>query len=465
MRHFTVFLLSILSVASLNGSASSQRRSAIRILPAKDRMVIVISLDGFPAWTFTDPTLPTPMLRRLAREGVLAQGMKVSNPAVTWPNHTSMITGVHPEKHGVLYNGLLLRGGPEDPPKVEPWRDKAEMVRVPTVYDLAYKAGLTTAQVDWVAIQNPGTITWEFPERPNVNGVIEREMIAEGLLTEMEAQEFNKNNPAWRDQVWTDAAIHIIKKHRPNLMLFHLLNLDAVQHRYGPKTFAGYTAQAYIDTCVRELFDALKSANLLDRVTILIVSDHGFKTAKRAIKANALLRQKGLVRGEGNKVTCDAYVIPEGGTAMVYVTNPENRKRLAPQMKEDFLALEGVASVLGPADFHSLGLPTPDENNQMADLVIVAKEGYSFNGAAAGDPVVDITEGMSTGNHGYLSADPEMNAIFIAWGYGIQGGQRLGVINNLDVAPTVAALLGLKMEGVTGQRLDAILKLPATTKR
>jgi len=143
---------------------------------------------------------------------------------------------------------------------------------------------------------------------------------------------------------------------------------------------------------------------------------------------------------------------------MAYVLNPENRTRQIPKMKEIFLALEGITRVLGPADFHSLGLPMPDENNQMADLVLVAREGYSFTGANTGDSVVDITEGTNPGNHGYLSTDPEMNAIFIAWGYGIQGGQRLGIINNVDVAPTIASLLGLRMEGIAGKELNTILK-------
>ncbi|HZN10578.1 MAG TPA: alkaline phosphatase family protein, partial [Blastocatellia bacterium] len=151
MRRLAVLLIFGLLMASSRGSASPQRQPAAGPIRAKDRIVVVISLDGFPAWTFDDPTLPTPTLRRLAREGVVAQRMKVSNPSVTWPNHTSMVTGVQPDKHGVLYNGILVRGGPNRPPRVEPWRDKAEMVRVPTVYDLAYKAGLTTAQVDWVA--------------------------------------------------------------------------------------------------------------------------------------------------------------------------------------------------------------------------------------------------------------------------------------------------------------------------
>jgi predicted AlkP superfamily pyrophosphatase or phosphodiesterase len=316
--------------------------------------------------------------------------------------------------------------------------------------------------VDWVAIQNPGTITWEFPERPNVRGVIEREMIAAGLLTEKEVQEFGKNNSVWKDQVWTGAAIHILKKHKPNLLLFHLLNLDSVHHRYGAKTPAGYTAQAFLDTCVQQVLDALKAAGLLERSTILIVSDHGFKTAKRTIRANAALRQKGLLRGEGSDLRCDAYVIPEGGTAMAYVTNPENRRRLLPELKETFLALEGVARLLEPEDFHGFGMPRPEENDQMADLVIVAKDGYSFSGTDTGDPVVDIPQVANPGNHGYLSTDPDMDGIFIAWGYGIRAGERLGAVNNVDLAPTIAALLGLKMEGIAGKRLETMLKPRAT---
>jgi predicted AlkP superfamily pyrophosphatase or phosphodiesterase len=243
-----------------------------------------------------------------------------------------------------------------------------------------------------------------------------------------------------------------------------LLNLDATHHRYGPKTPAGYTAQAYIDTRVQSLIDALQKANLLERTTILVVSDHGFKTAKRAIRANVALRQGGLLQGDGANLGGDAFVIPEGGVAMAYVTDPKNKGGLVPKMKEMFTAIEGVDRVLEPADYPRFGLPTPAESDQAPDLILVAKDGYSFSGGAVGDPVVALAEGASPGNHGYLSDDPEMDAIFIAWGYGVRGGERLGVIHNVDIAPTIAALLGLKMEGVAGRRLDPALKLPETAR-
>jgi predicted AlkP superfamily pyrophosphatase or phosphodiesterase len=459
MSRLAYTLLALIGAIVLGTLGASHGQTRTGVIPAKDRIVVVISIDGFPAYAFDDRRLSTPTLLRLAREGVKAQGMKIVNPAVTWPNHTTMVTGVPPAKHSVLFNGLLVRDNQKIPPKVEPWRDKEEMVKATTVYDLAFKSGLTTAQVDWVAITNPKTITWEFAERPNAQGMIEKEMIADGLVNEKDLLEFTTSSPVWRDEVWTNAAAHIIRKHKPNLLLYHLLNTDSTQHRYGPRTPASATALAYADTRVQQILDSLKSADLLDRATVLVVSDHGFKIAKRNIRPNTLLREKGLLTVEGNKVTsADAYVIPEGGTAMVYVTDPANRKRLVPQLREWFSKLEGVDRVLGSEDFPALGMPDPEKNNQMADLVLAGKEGYSFGANADGAPVVEITSPGNPGNHGYLNSDPDMNAIFIAWGYGVNRGASLPIINNVDVAPTIAALLGLKMNGVDGVPLNAILK-------
>ena len=427
-------------------------------ISAKDRIVVLISLDGLPAFVMEDPRLPAPTLRRLAREGAVVKRMTVSNPSVTWPVHTSMVTGVPGARHSVLYNGLLVRQGPKSPPRVEPYHDKTELVRAPTVYDLAHQAGLTTAQVDWVAIENAPTITWQFHEWPNPNGPVEREMITAGLLTAQEVQEFTKSNVTWRDQMWTQAAVHILKQHRPNLLLFHVLNLDSVHHRYGARNLASSTGIAFADQRVRDILDAVENAGLRDRTTLVVVSDHGFKSATRSIRPNVALREQGLLKAQGGKIECDAYVIPEGGTAMVYVTDPANRARLVPQLIETFRNLEGVDRVIEPRDYAGLGFPDPATNPQMSDLVLAAKSGYAFAGAYDGNAVVDLAPGGSPGSHGYLATDPDMDAILLAWGYGIRPGVTLERIQNVDVAPTVAALLGLKMKGVVGRELREILK-------
>ena len=419
---------------------------AAAALPAQDRHVIVISIDGFPAYALEDPKLPIPTLRQLAAAGAVARGMHTINPTVTWPNHTAMVTGVNGSIHQVLFNGKLVRTTPTAAPHIEPWLDKAEMVHAPTVYDLAYRAGLSTAQVDWVAITNPGTITWEFPERPALKGVVEREMIAAGEATESEILEFHRSSGAWRDQMWTRAAAFITQKHKPNLGLYHLLNLDSTHHTYGPRTPAGFTGIAFADGKVKEIVDAVRASGTLEQTTFIIVSDHGFKTVKKSIRAAVAVKQAGI-----DGVT----VIPEGGTALVYIQKPADRAPTGPRLKELFARTEGVARVYTPAEYGELGLPTPQQSDQAPDLVLAAANTYSFAGGSEGPLIHDVIQG---GSHGYVSSDPEMDALFIASGRGIRRGIKLDTVRNVDVAPTIAVLLGIKMEGVQGRPLAAVLE-------
>src|SRR4051794_13139543 len=206
-RCFAIALLG--GIASLGSSAATK--------PQKKRTVVVISLDGFPAYALDDPRLPIPTIRKLAREGVAATSMRPVNPTVTWPNHTAMVTGVDASEHQVLYNGLLTRSDKTIQPSIEPWVDKDRLMQAPTIYDIAYQAGLTTAQVDWVAIYGAKTITWRFPELPDPNGAIEKEMIADGTVTAEQLRTFEASSQAWQDEMWTRAAEKILEKHKPNL--------------------------------------------------------------------------------------------------------------------------------------------------------------------------------------------------------------------------------------------------------
>ena len=419
------------------------------------RIVVVISLDGFPAYALDDPKLPIPTLRMLAREGAVATSMRPVNPTVTWPNHTAIVTGVEPAEHQVLYNGLLLRPEGGAKPVIEPWRDKEQLVHAQTIYDAAYDAGLTTAQVDWVAIYRAKTITWQFPELPDPEGPIERELISAGTVTPEQLRTFEASTQAWQDEIWTAAAEDILEKHEPDLLLLHLLTLDDTNHEYGPMTNASLTAMAFLDAKVKQIVDVLKRTGLLNNATLIVVSDHGFRSYKNKIQANVLLRENGLLSGNGDKAKGDAWVVPEGGSAMVYVTDPARRAELVPKLRAIFTGAEGVEGVYSTDAFGKLGLPIPMQSHRAPDLMLVAKPDYMFGNESEG---AYITREPGGGTHGYLNTDPQMQAIFIAWGSGIPRGIQLGNISNLDVAPTLAALLGIKMGAVKGRAIAQIVK-------
>ena len=427
--------------AQNKGAASSDR---------KDRVVVVISLDGFPAYALKDPRLPIPTLRKLASEGAVAESMQPVNPTVTWPNHTAIATGVDASQHRVVFNGLLERPEKDGAPKIEPWRDQDVMVHSPTIYDVAHEAGLTTAQVDWVAIYNAKTIDWKFPELPEPDGEIEKKLIADGTVTAEQLRTFESSSQAWQDEIWTDAAVRILEDHHPNLLLFHLLTLDDINHEYGPMSNASMTAMAWLDSQVKRVVDVLERPGFAGRSTVIIVSDHGFRAYRHRIHANVLLQGKGILSvASDGKLHGDAWVVPEGGIGMVYVNNSARKAELVSKIRSIYSNAEGIEKIYGVEDFSTLGLPTPAESDQAPDLVLAGKPDYAFSGDVAKTYITDA----DGGTHGYLNFDPKMQAIFMACGAGVPKHSQLGVITNREVAPTIAKLLGLEMKSAKSPAL------------
>ena len=456
MKFCFLLVLSIIIVRTLTSCSKSPSTSS-----PKDQHVILISLDGFPAWLWNDEYLQIPNLRKLAAEGASTKAMTVSNPSITWINHTTLVTGVEPRKHGVLFNGLLVRQGDNKPPKIEQWADKTKLVFAPTLYDIAHDAGLTTAESDWVAVTKAKTIDWSFAELPEAEGKVEKEMIAAGEIKPRDIAWMQlgpqRKSVTFLDNMWTKAAIHIFKTHKPNLLLYHTLNTDSTHHTYGPGSMASATALAYADRLVGDLVKAVEDSGLRDSTTFIIATDHGFKKVTKIILPNVELKKAGLAQGLGPTInTCDAYSVTQGGMAFVYITNPARKAELLPQLKEMFAKTEGVDRVIDGKDGHTLGMPTPEENQGMGDLVLYPKPGYAFKNDAAGEAVVTPSVNYA-GTHGYLNTDPELDGIFIASGRGIKKGIVLDRMANLDVAPTIAKLMSLKLPNADGRVLEEIL--------
>jgi len=336
----------------------------------------------------------------------------------------------------------------DTPPKIEPHTPRAQLVAVPTVYDAAHKAGLVTAEVDWVAIEKAEGITWRFTEYTDPHGAIEHDLVEQGAMSEDELAHFNKPSQAWRDRMYTLAAVDIIKKHHPDLMLLHLLALDGIEHQTGYGNDSGRNTIAFLDDRVKEVIDAVREAGDLDRTTFLVVSDHGQMSVHKHLNANLLLRQEGL---QGASVSNPTFAIPEGGFALVYQkhTTAESTSTL----KALFTGKPGVRAALTPAEAAKDGWPTPAETDQGPDLLLYADNSYAFSGNA--DQFA--TDAKETGAHGYPNTEPLMKEIFIAAGAGIENKGEIHEFNNVDIAPTIARLLNVSLTNIDGKALTEIL--------
>nr|WP_255551283.1 alkaline phosphatase family protein [Granulicella sp. dw_53] len=423
---------------------------------AKKPIVILITIDGFPARALEDPRLPMPTLRALAAQGAVAMAMQPINPTVTWPNHTSLITGVNASQHYIMANGLITFPTDGSAPKIEPWVDKDKLVHARTLYEAAAEKGLTTGQVDWVAIYGAKGVQWQFGEKPDIHDVIPQELIAHGIVTREQVEKFGeKSSAAWRDQVWTDAAVDIIEKHTPNLLLLHLLQSDSTQHQYGPLTPAAYLAYAYADHCLQRVVDAVRSAGALDRTTFILASDHGFATYTHTIAPNVALVDQGLIRKEGNGYVGDVWVKAEGGSASLYIRNASRRAQLLPKLKAYFAGLPGVSRVYTNDEAQYIGLPSDTASDQAPQLYLTAAPDYAFSDSVDG-PL--IRNNPPRGQHGYLNTMPDMQALFVASGASIKPGIHLGTISNLQVAPTIAKILGVQLPDAIEPPLSQILR-------
>ncbi len=182
---------------------------------AEDQHVVLITIDGCPARMFWDAKTPIPRIRQLAADGVAAEGLRISNPTLTWPNHTTLVTGVQAASHSVLYNGILVREGPGQPVKVDPKRGKAELVAVPTLYDGLHKAGLRTAAINWPCTRDSTSLDDDFPDVPDsvlhTTPRLRQELVAQHILPDDQEKTFRALTGPGRDEVWTKAACHLIR--------------------------------------------------------------------------------------------------------------------------------------------------------------------------------------------------------------------------------------------------------------
>ena len=428
--------------------------------------VVLVSVDGLAASYLSDPRAELPTLRKLAAEGALAKGMQTSFPSVTWPSHTSLVTGVHPVRHGVIGNnvwdakrnrGLTYIGDPE--------LTKDQAIRVPTLYDAAFKAGLTSGSVIWPCCNDAKSLNWVIPDsnKPELHaryttaGFVD-ELAKAGIdISQLGQWGWSKERSTERDVLYTKVANYLLEKHGVNLLLVHLITPDGVEHAYGPHTREAYAAVAESDERIAEIWSTLQKPPLAGKSTLFVVSDHGFAPYQKFIRPNVVLKELGLIEAdaEGNVNKRDAWCVAQGGSAFVYALQPSRQKEIVGQLKAKLAKLEGVTGVLEPAQFTKLGVASPEKNPEAPHLVLTTQPGYSFDGSLTAPAVADA--GSLKGTHGHEPSPEYMHATFVAAGAGIKPGTKLDVIKNTDVAPTIARLLGIKLRDVDGRVLEEIL--------
>ncbi len=419
--------------------------------PAK--YVVLVSVDGLSASYLEDPRADMPNLRAIASQGVSARGMLTVLPSVTWPSHTSLATGTFPAKHGVVGNSSWNRETNKQVTYIgDPVLTKQQAIRVPTLYDVAHQAGLSTASVIWPCSNGAKTLDWVIPDsnKPELHaqyttpGFVEELSDAGIDISKLGEWGWGKQYSTQRDILYTQVTKHLLSQHKVNLILLHLVTPDGVEHAYGPNTPAAYQSVAESDQRLGEVWAALQEPPFAGQSALFVVSDHGFAPYEQTIQPNVVLKDLGLV-AVGNKDEVerrDAWCIAQGGSAFVYVLDESRRDELTDRLEKDFNEVAAIQSVLRPEQFTKLGVPDPADNPEAPHLMLMTGPGFSFTNNVTGPVVSEV--GSHRGAHGHDPRPDFMHAMFVAAGAGLANGKQLDVIKNVDIAPTIAHLLGLE---------------------
>jgi predicted AlkP superfamily pyrophosphatase or phosphodiesterase len=436
---------------------------------------IVISIDGFAGYYWSDPRARMPTLKRLAERSAVCSRMEAVFPSTTWPTHVSLVTGVTPARHGVVGNHILNRAsGVAEDLTGDPVYDADTLLRVPTIYDRVHGVGRACAAIDWPATRHASSLRFNLPMfKTQRNFVREtspavwRELSELGFPIERQGEWAELPKRFMKDAMVGELAAHVWHAHAPDLLLVHFLCADSLQHLYGPRSPEAYWAIAYIDERIGRFLETLPAGALDRDTTVFVVSDHGFLTSTREIRVNVWLRQQGLldVAGDGAIADATARFVANLGAGYVYIASAADgdgggvaagdRDRIAADLAPALAKLEGVSGAWTAERYAALGIPMPAANPLAGEIVLEAAPGYCFGDITTGDALLGPPKYLGT--HGQRPDHPDNLAFFLATGPGIRRGVTLGAVTSRDVAPTLGHVLGVGMDGVDGRRLDQIL--------
>jgi predicted AlkP superfamily pyrophosphatase or phosphodiesterase len=421
------------------------------------RHVILITIDGMRPEFYEDPGWPAPNLQHMMKEGAYAVRVRPVFPTVTLPNHTSMITGAMPARHGVYYNA------PFNPLSTAmAWNFFAKVIRVPTLFDALHAAGRVTAAVDWpVTVGAPIDYNfpdyWGFSDTTDNIALIRAGVTPKGLWDELQtnvlgrvpSEEINSDHFLRTDENAGRIAAYLVQKYKPAFTAFHITETDHAQHDHGRDGYEVRAAVAAADRAVGDVLEAVERAGIKDSTTILICGDHGFADIHSALFPNIWLYKAGFFQKGAH---WRAKFHSASGSAFLYLEDPKDQKTLT-GIKQLLAALpakyKNLFRLLDRPELDRLGV------DSAAALALAPTIGIAVGNSYEGDVLVYGTHG---GTHGFMNDEPDMFTGFIAYGAGINKGAILYEMGTQDVAPIIVQLLGLNFNCPDGILWTGMLK-------
>lgn len=422
------FFLALSACAAAPTPVSPAPVAPVAAAEARRPVTILVSIDGFRP-DYLDRGV-TPTLARLRAQG--ASGlMRPAFPSKTFPNHWTLVTGLVPDRHGIVANtmedarrpGETFTMATDDPF----WWSAAEPIWV-----TAERAGVRTATEFWPGANVGWGGTMDHAHHDQVTG---------GARPE----DWHQFNQAVTGPERVDAVLDWMRRpaaERPRFVTLYFDTVDTAGHEHGPDSAEVTAAAADVDRSLARLVAGLAALN--QPANLVIVADHGM-AATSSDRVVAL-----------DRVAPPAdYRVVEAGPYASLVPAPGRDAALARALLRPHQHMRCWRKADIPARFRY------GANPRVPPYLCLAETGWLVQKTAPAQP-------FTGGNHGYDNQAPEMLALFIANGPAFRPGARLAPFDNVAVAPLLRDLLDLPagrgLDGTDGPFREALVDRSAPGK-
>lgn len=432
------------------------------------KKLFVLSLDALVREDI-DYMMTKPNFRRIMEKRAEVDKVLSVFPAITYPAHTTLMTGCYPGKHGI-YNNVPFKDY-EDNKKH--WYRYSKVVRVEDIFTAAKRAGCTTASVYWPITGGHPDIDYIineyfffYPEEDTIEAF--RSMGANDATIKIIEENRNTIEGVRRkeigysyDRFLMQCACSLIRDVQPDVMLVHNCIPDTARHKYGAFGEGLKEGLDRVDAQLGDVVAAMEAAGVYEQTNFIILSDHGQMDFDKRTKINVLLAEGGFleVAPDGSVYDWQAFAQSNGMSASVYLRDPANKKlydqvyaylqKLVAEKKWGFTHVyttEEAKEKYGTYGPFSFMLAT-DGSTSVSDAW--TKDALEIFGADEKRPL--------KATHGY---EPELGPqpVFMAHGPDFKENVSIPNAKLVDIAPTLAKILGQELPEAEGRCLTELLK-------
>lgn len=432
------------------------------------RKLIVVSADAL-VYEDLETLKNTPVVGHMMKEGAMVKRLRSVYPTLTYPNHTTMVTGTYPDKHGVV-NNTVYEAGNEHPV----WNFEHEAVKCRDLFDAAKAAGLSTCAVGWPVTGNHKSIdylldeVWPMePEKQESREAFIDEMMAKGtpdwLIESSVVQHIDLRVPRRTpDSSWFNTLVFcdMIRNYAPDLCMLHIGNIDGTRHTYGVFNDEVTKNVLMLEDFMNEIVNAVSATGNLYNTDFVITADHGQIDTDRTVNPNVLLRKAGLIEtdSEDKVISWKAWSF-EAGTSAQIVIDPELPEEEKASLKETVLQIFKEEKEKGDCGFEDIYTKefTEEEEHLSGEFEFVLEtDGHTAFADAWTGEYMKAADHIH-GKHGH-HPDKGPWTTFIGFGPSFKKGACIDAAPIIDTAPTYASILGTSLPYADGHSLMGILK-------